>query len=143
MRCFALLLVPMLFSMWSGAAELTPDHVTVAGKDLNAVTANLAAMGLKCEFGGSHSNHATEMALTSFPDGSYLELIALQPNADPKAVASHVWAKQMQNNAGPCAWAVRATDIAAEVNRLQAAGITVSAPIRNGRKRPDGKQLDW
>jgi Glyoxalase-like domain len=143
MRCFALLLIPLLFPMWSGAAELTPDHVSVAGKDLKAMTANLAAIGLKCEYGGSHSNHATEMALTSFPDGSYLELIALQPNADPKAVASHVWAKQMQNNAGPCAWAVRAKDIAAEVNRLKAAGIAVSAPVRNGRKRPDGHQLEW
>jgi hypothetical protein len=83
------------------------------------------------------------MALISFPDGSYLELIALQPNADPKAVASHVWAKQMENNAGPCAWAVRVKDITAEVNRLKAAGIIVSAPIRNGRKRPDGTQLEW
>lgn len=105
--------------------------------------ANLATVGLKCEYGGSHSNHATEMALTSFPDGSYLELIALQPNADPKAVSSHVWAKQMENDAGPCAWAVRVTDIAAEVDRLKALNVPVSAPLRNGRKRPDGKQLDW
>ena len=129
--------------MSSSAAELRPDHVTVAGKDLKTMMANLAAVGLKCEYGGSHSNHATEMALTSFADGSYIELIALQPNADPKAVASHVWAKQMENNAGPCAWAVRVTAIAAEVSRLKAVGITVSAPLRNGRKRPDGTQLEW
>jgi hypothetical protein len=138
-RALALLMLPML----SAAAEITVDHVTVAGKDLKTMIANLEAVGLKCEYGGSHSNHATEMALTSFPDGSYLELIALQPNADPKAVASHVWAKQMQKSAGPCAWAVRVTDIAAEINRLKDAGITVSAPLRNGRKRPDGTQLEW
>jgi Glyoxalase-like domain len=138
-RASVLLLLPIL----SGAAEITIDHVTVAGKDLKTMMANLGAVGLKCEYGGSHSNHATEMALTSFPDGSYVELIALQANADPNAVASHVWAKQMQKNAGPCAWAVRVTDIAAEVNRLKAAGIVVSAPLRNGRKRPDGTQLDW
>jgi Glyoxalase-like domain len=142
-RAFALLLALRLFSMWSEAAELTPDHVSVAGKDLKAMVANLATVGLKCEYGGQHSNHATEMALTSFPDGSYLELIALQPNADPKAASSHVWAKQMENNGGPCAWAVRATDISAEVNRLQAAGIAVNNPIRNGRRRPGGKQLEW
>lgn len=138
-RAIALLLLPIL----SAAGDINVDHVTVAGKDLKAMMANLAAVGLKVEYGGSHSNGATEMALTSFPDGSYLELIALQPNADSKAVASHVWAKQMENNAGPCAWAVRVTDIAAEVNRLKTAGITVSAPLRNGRKRPDGTQLDW
>lgn len=126
-----------------GAADLTVDHATVAGKDLKIMMGNLAAVGLKCEYGGAHSNHATEMALTSFPDGSYLELIAVQPNADPAAVASHVWSKKMQNNAGPCAWAVRATDIAAQVDQLKAAGIAVSAPVHNGRKRPDGTQLEW
>ena|SRR5947207_11346068 len=73
-------LIPMLL----GAAELTIDHVTVAGKDLKAMRASLAAAGIQSEYGGPHSNHATEMALTSFPDGSYLELIAIQPNADPR-----------------------------------------------------------
>jgi hypothetical protein len=121
--------------MWSGAAELTPDHMTVAGKDLKAMMANLAAVGLKCEYGGPHSNHATEMALISFPDGSYLELIALQPNADPKAVASHVWAKQMENNAGPCAWAVRVKDITAEVNRLKAAGNWSGKQLKSAMSR--------
>ena len=138
-RLVLLLLFPILLS----AADLTVDHVTVAGKDLKVITANLAAVGLKCEYGGAHSNHATEMALTSFPDGSYLELIAVQPNADPAALAAHVWATQMQNNAGPCAWALRAPDITMEVDQLKAAGIAVSAPVRNGRKRPDGTQLEW
>jgi hypothetical protein len=135
----ALLLLPIL----SAATELSIDHVTVAGNDLRLMMAKFAAMGLKCEYGGSHSNHTTEMGLTSFPDGSYLELIGLQPNANPKAVASHVWAKQMQGNAGPCAWAVRVTDIVAEVDRLKNMGIAVSAPLRHGRKRPDGIQLEW
>ena len=80
-------LIPMLL----GGAELTIDHVTVAGKDLKAMRASLAAAGVQSEYGGPHSNHATEMALTSFPDGSYLELIAIQPNADPKALAAHYW----------------------------------------------------
>ena len=142
-RAFRLLLLPVLCPMLPLAAELNVDHVTVAGKDLKAMMASLSAVGLKCEYGGAHSNHATEMALTSFPDGSYLELIALQPNADPKAVASHAWAKQMENNAGPSAWAVRVIGIAAEVDRLKALGTPVSAPLRNGRKRPDGKQLEW
>jgi Glyoxalase-like domain len=138
-RAIALLLIPVL----SGATELSVDHVTVAGKDLKAMMAKLAAVGLKCEYGGLHSNHATEMALTSFPDGSYLELIALQPSADRRAVSSHIWAKQMENDAGPCAWAIRVTDVAAEVNRIKALGVTASAPLRNGRKRPDGTQLEW
>ena len=126
------------------AAELTIDHVTVAGKDLKAMQATFAALGIPSEYGGPHSNRATEMALTSFPDGSYVELIAIQPNADPAAVAAHYWSKHMQNEGGPVAWAVRPGDLlAAEVKRLQAAGIAVNAPVRSGRARPDGVRLEW
>jgi hypothetical protein len=135
----AFLLLPCLLA----AAELNIDHVTVAGKDLKTMQANLAAVGLQSEYGGPHSNHATEMALVSFPDGSYLELIAVQQSADPQAVASHYWAKQLQEDAGPCAWAVRVKDVAAEVARLKGAGIAVGDPERSGRARPDGTRLDW
>jgi hypothetical protein len=124
-------------------AELTIDHVTVAGSDLKAMQAHLASIGIRSEYGGPHSNHATEMALTSFPDGSYLELIAIPGGADPKAVAAHYWSKQMQSDAGPCAWAVRAKDLATEVARLKKAGTIVSEPARSGRERPDGVRLDW
>jgi hypothetical protein len=83
------------------------------------------------------------MAVTSFPDGSYLELIAPQANPDRKALAEHYWSKQMLGNAGPTAWAVRSSDVSAEAARLRTAGITVISPSRSGRKRPDGVQLDW
>lgn len=129
--------------MLLGAAELTIDHVTVAGKDLKRMQASLAAVGLPTEYGGPHKNHPTEMALTSFPDGSYLELIAAQPNADPKALAAFPWGKQIENDAGPCAWAMRVRDIAAEIERLRAAGVAVRVPVRSGRERPDGVRLDW
>ena len=132
-----------LFTNGLRAADLAVDHVTVAGKDLKAMQASLAAIGIRSEYGGRHSNHATEMAITSFPDGSYLELIALQPDADPKAVAAHYWSKQMEHNAGPCAWAIRPKDMPAEIVRLRAAGMHVGDAARNGRNRPDGKRLDW
>ncbi len=137
------LLMTLLATASSRAAELTVDHVSVAGADLKQMQARLAALGIPSEYGGPHSNHATQMALTSFPDGSYLELIALQEKPDAKAVAAHYWSKQIQGNAGPAAWAVRAKDVAVEVERLRAAGIVVSAPVRSGRERPDGTRLEW
>src|SRR5579871_1166367 len=133
----------LLASLGLPAAELTVDHVSVAGTDLKQMQARLAALGIPSEYGGPHSNHATQMALTSFPDGSYLELIALQDQPDAKAVAAHYWSKQIQGNAGPAAWAVRAKNVAAEVERLRAAGIVVSAPVHSGRERPDGARLEW
>lgn len=114
------------------AEQLHIDHVTVAGRDLHAMQQALQAAGIPSEYGGLHSNHATEMALTSFPDGSYLELIAIQPHADPAAVSAHAWSKFLEGDAGPCAWATRVTHIAAEAK-----------PLKNGRKRPDGVQLEW
>jgi len=124
------------------AADLTIDHVTAAGLDLNTMRASLAAVGIPSEYGGPHSNHATEMALTSFPDGSYLELIAIQPQADPEAVAAHYWSKHMRNDAGPTAWAVRPKDFDFETKRLQARKLPVQ-PARSGRARPDGVRLEW
>src|SRR6195256_5059127 len=116
------------------AVELKVDHATVAGKDLRAMQRALQAAGLACDAGGPHSNHATEMALTSFPDGSYLELIAIQPNADPAAVAAHEWSKHMQGDAGPAAWAVQPQDFDSEVKRLQDKKLAVQ-PARSGRAR--------
>jgi hypothetical protein len=124
-------------------ANLTIDHVTVAGKELKHMQAALASIGIPSEFGGKHTNGATEMAVASFPDGSYLELIAVQSNPNQKALAEHYWSKQMQGDAGPTAWAVRSKDVAAEVARLRTAGITVSSPNQSGRQRPDGVKLHW
>ena len=143
MRFALLVLFPMLMPAADLTGHLTIDHVTIAGKDLKTMQATLAALGIPTEYGGPHSNHATEMALTSFPDGSYLELIAIQPNADPAAVAKHYWSKHMQNDAGPSAWAVRPGDLAAEVKRLEASGVAVTSPARAGRARPDGVRLEW
>jgi len=125
------------------AADLKIDHVTVAGGNLQQLRANLASIGIESVYGGPHSNGATEMALVSFPDGSYLELMAPRAHADPAALARQPWALFLKHDGGPCAWAVREADVTAEVARLKAAGIQVSAPVRNGRKRPDGVQLDW
>ena len=108
------LMTALMTAALLGAADLRVDHVSVAGADLKQMQASLAAIGIPSDFGGAHSNHATQMAVTSFPDGSYLELIALQANPDEKFVSMHYWAKQIRGNAGPTAWAVRANDVAAE-----------------------------
>jgi hypothetical protein len=125
------------------AADSHIDHVTTAGRDLSKLRASLKAAGIESVYGGAHNNHATEMALVSFPDGAYLELMGVQANADPEAVNRHVWSKCLQADAQPCAWALREKDLAAEVQRLKAAGVTVSAPERSGRQRPDGVRLEW
>ncbi len=134
LKCFPLVLSWLLVSVASGA-ELRVDHITVAGRDLTDLRAKFAAIGIPTEYGGKHTNGLTEMALASFPDGSYLELIAAQ---DPKAgAATHYWAPFIDGNAGPCAWAISSSDIAAEAAR------TGGHVTDGGRKRADGVELHW
>jgi hypothetical protein len=125
------------------AQQFHIDHVTVAGKSLAAMRKALDAAGIPSEYGGAHSNHATEMALASFPDGSYLELIAIQPKADPAALAAHYWHNFLEHDGGPCAWAIRPPNFAEEIERLRQAGVMVSGPHKSGRQRPDGVELEW
>jgi hypothetical protein len=127
-----------------GAADLKIDHVTIAGSHLDAMRKALsAAAAIPTEYGGPHSNHATEMALVSFPDGSYLELMGIQAKPDPAAVSMHVWSKFLENNAGPCAFALRVADLTAEVRQLKSAGVSAGAPEAGGRTLPDGATLVW
>jgi hypothetical protein len=136
--------VILLSALPAIGAELKIDHATVAAMHLDALRrAFTSVAGVATEYGGPHANHATEMALVSFPDGSYLEFMGIQAHADPSAVAAHTWSGFLRNNGGPCAFALRVPDAAAEVARLKSAGIQVGAPERNGRTRPDGTVLSW
>lgn len=120
------------------------DHVTIAGVHLDAMRQALTvAAGIPTEYGGPHSNHATEMALVSFPDGSYLEVMGIQPKPDPVALSMHVWSRFLENDAGPCAFALRVSDLNDEVRQLRAAKIAAGAPEPSGRSRPDGTKIAW
>ena len=121
------------------AAELKVDHVTIAGRDLGVWQKTFDAAGITCEFGGKHTNSITEMAVASFPDGSYLEIIAAQPGAD---LSKHYWGRFIEQDAGACAWAVSVQSISEEAKRLRAAGIDIQ-PAASGRQRPDGVALRW
>lgn len=129
-------LLAILFSViLAYGAELRVDHVTVAGRDLKALQSEFAAAGIPTEYGGKHTNGLSEMALASFAGGSYLELIAAQ---DPqKGAPTHYWGKFIDQNAGPCAWAIAVEDIDAAAQRLHT---TVKT---SGRARPDGVSLKW
>ena len=115
---------------------LAIDHVTVAGVELRRMRDTLRAVGIDAVYGGPHRDGVTEMALVSFSDGSYLELIAPLPHVPREVVDLHPWSGFLAGNAGPCAWAVCTPDINAEVLRLRSAGIAVSTPVANGRRRP-------
>ncbi|MDQ2946532.1 MAG: VOC family protein, partial [Acidobacteriota bacterium] len=65
-------------SLAGQAVNLKVDHATLACTDLRKLRAELASAGVPNEYGGKHRNRATEMAIASFQDGSYLELMGKQ-----------------------------------------------------------------
>jgi Glyoxalase-like domain len=120
-------------------AELQIDHVTLAGPDLAIMETRFAELGLDAQYGGPHSNGITHMALLGFEDGSYIELISTRvPNT-----RSPLWNAQIQDNAGPAAWAVRSNDLFQERARLSRAGVAARGPVFMTRDRPDGAGLEW
>jgi hypothetical protein len=138
----ALSLTIMTFPLF--AADLKIDHVTIAGARLESMrVAFTAATGIPTEYGGPHANGVTEMALASFPDGSYFELMGIQRQAGPAAVAAHTWGQFLRDDGGPCAFALRVTEVSAETERLKKAGIHVGSAEKSGRTRPDGVRLSW
>ena len=115
------------------------DHVTFCAPKLEPLRDAFAATGLATEYGGAHANGVTHMALLGFADGSYIELIApMRPQTE-----SPLWDRAIRAAAGPCAWAVRSDDIAADVQQLRARGIPVRGPEPLGRRRPDGVLAEW
>jgi len=119
------------------------DHVTLCSSSLDASRKAFADAGLVTDYGGPHANGATHMALLGFEDGSYLELVAPLKSEPTASGPMSGWTKSMRSDAGACAWAIRTSNIQEEVDRLQAAGIEVTAPEHGGRKKIDGSALRW
>ncbi len=116
------------------------DHIVIAGSNLDKLVADFSAAGLRPDPGGTHADGLTHNALIGFADGSYIELIAPVPGRN---AAAHAWGTFMAADAGVCAYAVRSTDISADVERLRTEGYAVAAPVPGGRTRPDGVRLEW
>jgi len=124
----------------AASRPLRVDHVTICGSDLNTLQDAFARLGLVAEYGGPHANGGTHMAIVGLEDGSYVELVA---PLKAGAVTESGWSKLMLANAGACAWAVGSADIQREVDALKSTGLPVDGPFPGGRKKPDGKMLEW
>jgi len=123
--------------------NLKIDHVTVCGSNLERMRRDFAGVGLRTTYGGRHANGVTHMDLLAFADGSYIELIAPVTSLTGAGGMMSGWAQFMEADAGCGAWAVRSSDIHAEVAQLRRAGIEVRGPEAGSRERPDGTKLEW
>lgn len=116
------------------------DHVVIAVRDLAQAVADYERAGFTVTLGGEHAGGATHNALISFADGAYLELIAFK---EPDRPQPHRWWDKLRQGEGLVDFALLADDLAAEADRLTAAGLAVDGPDGGGRTRPDGQEVAW
>ena len=119
------------------------DHLVWAGPRLDEEIARLEALtGVRARAGGRHPGEGTHNALLALRQGSYLELIA----PDPEALAPPRprWFG-LDTLAGPrlVTWAARASDLERQAAAARAAGHPLGE-IRDGRRElGDGTALAW
>jgi catechol 2,3-dioxygenase-like lactoylglutathione lyase family enzyme/HEAT repeat protein len=115
---------------------LSLDHIVIAVHDIDMAIADYRELGFTVLTGGLSANRTTERALIFFHDGTFLELLALK-NAG--SVSSGVdYRSLLGEGEGIVAFALRTTEISAEVLRLRAAGFNVGEPVTEEWHGRDG-----
>jgi catechol 2,3-dioxygenase-like lactoylglutathione lyase family enzyme len=117
------------------------DHVVIAVHDLAAAMRDYGQLGFTVVRGGVHANRATENALITFEDGTYLELLAKTGEAPLPDMID--FSRMMTGTEGLAGYALRTDDLEAEVARLRAGGFNMGQIVAGERQRGDGKLVQW
>jgi hypothetical protein len=116
------------------------DHIMVAHRDLHEVIEIVkAGTGVTAAIGGAHPGQGTWNALASFGDGTYLELIAPDPEQSERPLGD-----QFLDLAEPTVvtFIARVSDKDTQADALRAAGFE-AAVLPLSRKTPAGDLLEW
>lgn len=116
------------------------DHIMLGIDDLDRGMAQFEKVtGVRPVYGGKHPG-GTHNALVSLGDGTYLEILALQPLVAPPK--EYEGLKQL-HTLTPIGWAVSSKDSAQLRKRLSSAGMAVSEPSAGSRTTSAGAALSW
>lgn len=119
------------------------DHLVHGVLDLeDGVTSLERRLGVRAVAGGRHPGRGTHNALLGLGGGSYLEVIAPDPE-QVRPAGPLPFGLDRLTEPGLVAWAVRVGDIDAFVEEARRAGYD-PGPVRDrSRARPDGVRLEW
>ena len=116
------------------------DHILLGIDDLDRGVEQFEKLtGVRPVYGGKHPR-GTHNALVSLGNGTYLEILALQPNVAPPKEYEDL---KKLDTLTPIGWAVSSKDSAQLRSRLTSAGLAVSEPSPGSRTTPAGKELSW
>jgi len=122
------------------AAVAQVDHILLGIDDLDRGIQQFEQLtGVRPVKGGKHPR-GTHNALVSLGDGTYLEILAVQPDVEPPKDYADL--KQL-HSLTPIGCAVSSTDSAQLRNRLIAAGLAVTESSEGSRTTPAGTTLSW
>lgn len=117
------------------------DHLVVAAPDLEQAMQTYRDRGYTVLRGGVHMNRATENALVTFANGTYLELLARTGETPLPGLIDF---SPMVDGYGPFpGFALRSDDLEAEAARLRASGFALGDLIPGERRRKDGTLVQW
>lgn len=123
------------------AAKDRVDHLILVAPDLESGMDHVeAVLGTRPVFGGRHPDYGTHNALLSLGHGTYLEVIAPDPQGSPPA-SGLLFGLDEVSEPRLATWAMRATLTPERATEL--AGIGVGG-LRSGfRNAADGTRLSW
>ena len=119
------------------------DHVVYGVADLAAGMDELAErLGVRPAPGGRHVGRGTHNALLGLGDGSYLEVIAADPEQAPSA-GPMAFALDRHRLPRLVGWACRTADLDGRAAAARERGYDPGAVLPMSRRRPDGLLLEW
>jgi len=132
--------------MFRGGFPSELDHLLVAVPSLDEGIATCERLlGVRPERGGRHAPWGTHNALVGLGGRCYLELLALDPEANAAAQAQGVATFGLRSSgaAHVIGWCAACRDLPRRVREAAAAGVDIGEPIEGGRERPDGSRVSW
>jgi len=120
-----------------------PDHFQLSIADLDqgiAIVRDLT--GVEPAFGGAHPGNGTRNALISLGDGSYLEILALDPAQSDVKTPRTEWIKTLTSPAIRT-YAMRTTAIDRKLTAAEEIPGVRGKLLPGSRKAPDGSTLEW
>lgn len=121
------------------------DHIAIATPDPDAAATQLEQrLGLSATGGGRHESLGTFNRLIWLADGSYLELIGVDDEAQAGNWAMGAAAvTALHRGGGLAAYALDDRPLEPDVRALTGYGSEIGPAVRGARRRPDGEVVEW
>ena len=139
------------------------DHLVLKVNNLPQAIQTFSAAGFQVTKGGVHKGGYSENALIFFPDGSFIELLALKKGLKPFLLKVYAKTRGFMSLKYSKKWGLfhrfydriltlpegitdfclLTDDLKHQLERIDSEGLFVTKPMSASRKKPDGSVVKW